>query len=132
MIMNEARRWVFQRDEYTCRFCGHGGNGVSMEIDHSVPLAQGGTDHGNNLQTTCWACNALKSDRNTHAFERWLKYNFASRKHYARYAAAARSNGRLPDVGRWLSNNPPTVIESLFSGWEIPSAHRSRKTGSFQ
>ncbi len=130
MINDDTRHCVFQRDGYTCRFCGHVGNAVTLEVDHSVPVAQGGTDHGNNLQTACWPCNALKSDRKTKAFDAWLRYNFASRAHYARYTAAARANGRLPNVDRWLGNNPPSLVDRLFKDWSLPAPHAGRWGGS--
>ena len=98
MINDDTRRWVFQRDWYTYCFLQarrqrRGTRGRSLSA-----VAQGGTDHGNNLQTTCWPCNALKGDRKTKAFDAWLRYNFASRAHYARYTTAARANRSLPEV----------------------------------
>jgi len=131
MLTENQRRWVLQRDNYTCRFCGHVGNVQTLEVDHSVPIAQGGTDHGNNLQATCWPCNALKGDRNTRAFESWIRYHFGSRAHFARYSASARASGRLPDLDRWLDNNQPTIADQLFSGWAIPVSHRRAESWFF-
>jgi hypothetical protein len=124
-VLNESqRRSVFQRDDYTCRFCGHRGNAASLKVDHSVPVSRRGTDHGNNLQTTCWVCNNLKDQSTTRAFETWLQRTFASRSHYARYAAACRRGGYVLDLGRWLAGNSPMVFESLFRDWSVPAAHR--------
>lgn len=130
MISEDTRRWVLQRDQYTCRFCGHSGNSAILEVDHSVPVAQGATDHSNNLQAVCWVCNALKSDRNTRSFESWLRYNFASRAHYARLTACARASGRILDLERWLSTNPSTLSERFFSDWNVPGAHSDRWASS--
>lgn len=49
---------VFQRDNFTCRFCG-ARNGV-MHCDHVTPLALGGTNSPYNLQTLCRRCNIRK------------------------------------------------------------------------
>src|SRR5207247_5504496 len=98
-----------QRDEYTCRFCGHRGTAATLDIDHSIPVARGGTDHANNLQTACWACNALKGDTTTRTFEARLHRWFWSRCHFARYAASGRASGRLPDLDRWVEVHPPDL-----------------------
>ena len=34
-----------------------------MTVDHVVPRAGGGTDHLDNLQLLCGACNSLKGTR---------------------------------------------------------------------
>ena len=34
-----------------------------IEVDYRVPLSRGGTDHVENLQLLCGACNSLKGDR---------------------------------------------------------------------
>ena len=30
-------------------------------VDHIVPLADGGTNAGGNLQTLCWSCHSIKT-----------------------------------------------------------------------
>lgn len=49
------------RDVYTCQICGcvvdHG------EVDHRVPLAEGGSDDAMNLQWLCVECHRAKTDR---------------------------------------------------------------------
>lgn len=52
------RTLVFQRDDFTCRYCG--AHNRAMHCDHIVPLALGGTNSPYNLQTLCRACNVLK------------------------------------------------------------------------
>ena len=49
---------VFKRDRYKCRVCGR--SGVELEVDHKVPVAQGGSDALGNLQTLCFDCNRGK------------------------------------------------------------------------
>ena len=35
----------------------------NFTIDHTIPKSRGGTDHLENLQLLCGACNSLKGDR---------------------------------------------------------------------
>jgi hypothetical protein len=55
------RLGVFQRDDFTCRYCG--AHGVPLECDHVIPLSRGGTNERKNLVTACRPCNGMKSDR---------------------------------------------------------------------
>ena len=48
---------VLKRDNYRCVKCGSTRN---LEIDHKVSLANGGTNHIDNLQTLCQDCNRRK------------------------------------------------------------------------
>ena len=62
-IPPKLRRSVFLRDGYKCQECGafpaeH--KEVFLEVDHVVPVAKGGSNHINNLQTLCSVCNAGK------------------------------------------------------------------------
>ena len=60
------REAVFQRDNYTCRFCGnstHKEPNLLLEIDHIIPVAKGGCTVEENLQTLCWKCNRQKSSK---------------------------------------------------------------------
>jgi hypothetical protein len=57
-----AKRFlVIKRDRYRCRICNR--SGVELEVDHIVPVSQGGSDRLDNLQTACQDCNRGKSDR---------------------------------------------------------------------
>lgn len=49
---------VFRRDDYTCRLCGR--RGGPLEVDHIVPVARGGENDPDNLQTLCRGCNRRK------------------------------------------------------------------------
>jgi hypothetical protein len=52
---------IFKRDNFTCRYCYRSTPEVVLEIDHVVPVAEGGTDDPMNLVTACWECNSGKS-----------------------------------------------------------------------
>jgi hypothetical protein len=57
------RFYVFKRDNYRCQICGRAAtDGITLEIDHKVPRAKGGTDELSNLWTLCFDCNRGKSD----------------------------------------------------------------------
>jgi len=49
---------VFKRDNYECRICHR--TEVPLELDHKIPVCQGGNNQPNNLQTLCWDCNRGK------------------------------------------------------------------------
>jgi 5-methylcytosine-specific restriction endonuclease McrA len=40
----------------------------AWEVDHSVPLSRGGTDHLNNLVPACISCNRSKGDLTSREF----------------------------------------------------------------
>jgi 5-methylcytosine-specific restriction enzyme A len=54
------RHEVFKRDNYKCKECGVPNKKAILHIDHIIPLAKGGTDELDNLQTLCEACNISK------------------------------------------------------------------------
>lgn len=56
------RFFVLKRDGFTCKICGANGPGVKLEVDHIVPVAEGGSDSLDNLQTLCFECNRGKRD----------------------------------------------------------------------
>jgi 5-methylcytosine-specific restriction endonuclease McrA len=64
--MNSGVRYqVFSRDNSRCRRCGATpqSHGVSLHVDHIVPVSKGGKTEMNNLQTLCEDCNLGKSNR---------------------------------------------------------------------
>lgn len=60
MIYNELRQAVFERDNYTCQYCGHSGNEADLEVDHIIPICKGGNNDMRNLCTACKTCNRKK------------------------------------------------------------------------
>lgn len=62
---------VLRRDGYKCQICGISrqyldekvlglGDYLRLEVDHIIPIAQGGKSDESNLQCLCWRCNAAK------------------------------------------------------------------------
>jgi len=56
------RFFVLRRDSFTCCMCSANGHGVKLEVDHKIPVAEGGSDALDNLQTLCFECNRGKRD----------------------------------------------------------------------
>ena len=52
---------VFKRDSFTCQYCGAKAPDVILEVDHIIPVKEGGTDDIMNLVTSCRDCNRGKS-----------------------------------------------------------------------
>lgn len=62
-LRKSARFAIFQRDGFTCAYCGRRPPNAVLEIDHIVPLAEGGTNDDTNLITSCEDCNAGKGKK---------------------------------------------------------------------
>lgn len=58
---------ILRRDGGACLRCGSTDN---LTIDHIHPLAKGGHDGDDNLQTLCFACNQAKGDRSV-SYQPW-------------------------------------------------------------
>lgn len=54
---------MFQRDAFTCRYCGKMSDEVQLAVDHIIPVSKGGTNDAENLVTACVPCNQGKSDK---------------------------------------------------------------------
>ena len=63
VITHELRKAVFERDNYTCQYCGCSGSDVCLEIDHIIPVSRGGNSDIRNLVTACEHCNRSKNNR---------------------------------------------------------------------
>lgn len=56
----KLRYTVFSRDNFTCVYCGRGVPEVVLQVDHILPVAEGGTNDIDNLVTACAECNLGK------------------------------------------------------------------------
>jgi excisionase family DNA binding protein len=59
-LLYAIRFSVFQRDQFTCQYCGQRAPNVQLELEHRIPVCEGGTDEMDNLVTACTACNRGK------------------------------------------------------------------------
>lgn len=56
----EVRKYVYNRDNYQCQSCRKNIQETTLNIDHIIPLAKGGSNDMSNLQTLCFKCNQAK------------------------------------------------------------------------
>ena len=59
-ISNSKRYDVLRRDKFQCVLCGASGSEAKLEVDHLIPVSQGGTDDIGNLRCLCFRCNRGK------------------------------------------------------------------------
>ena len=66
-----VRQRVFERNGYQCQSCHKIDlSAKSLQVDHILPLARGGTNDFSNFQTLCSRCNLQKSDKIDPRFRR--------------------------------------------------------------
>jgi hypothetical protein len=61
------RAKIFERDAFTCTYCG--AIDLPLECDHVVPVSKGGGNDEDNLTTACKPCNRSKRDK---MIEEWM------------------------------------------------------------
>lgn len=67
----EVREYVFERNNYQCQSCHKIDlSAQKLQVDHIIPLAQGGSNDLSNLQTLCAKCNRQKSAKIDPRFQR--------------------------------------------------------------
>jgi 5-methylcytosine-specific restriction endonuclease McrA len=59
--MRLSRREIFQRDKYTCQYCGK--QTRDLTLDHILPRHRGGRHDWGNLTSACKTCNHRKAGR---------------------------------------------------------------------
>ena len=62
-VPQNLRKKVFERDNYTCVYCGVQACEELLQIDHVIPRCMGGSNNINNLVTACKKCNNRKNGR---------------------------------------------------------------------
>ncbi|QQR86713.1 MAG: HNH endonuclease [Flavobacteriales bacterium] len=63
-ISKKLRFEILQRDKFTCQYCNRSkDDGVKLQVDHHIPVAEGGTDDISNLRAACEDCNQGKSNK---------------------------------------------------------------------
>jgi len=72
-IWNRIRNIVFQRDNYTCQYCGR--TGVALHCDHVFAKSRGGSDNIDNLKTACAYCNLSKGAKDVNEWKMGRLFN---------------------------------------------------------
>jgi len=62
-----SRKNVLARDGYVCQYCGRSFPVSELNVDHVIPLSQGGETTWENVVCSCKRCNAQKGGRVPHA-----------------------------------------------------------------
>ena len=62
-IPKSVRFEVFKRDSFKCQYCGASAPDVILEVDHIVPVSEGGENDMMNLITSCRDCNRGKGKK---------------------------------------------------------------------
>lgn len=62
-LSKKTRFEVFKRDSFRCQYCGNSAPDVILEVDHIVPVAEGGDNDIMNLITSCRDCNRGKGKK---------------------------------------------------------------------
>ena len=61
-----TRQTVFERDEYTCQYCGDRFDSKELNLDHVIPREKGGKNSWDNIVTSCIRCNTKKANKLPH------------------------------------------------------------------
>ncbi len=59
----KKRQILFERDNWTCQYCGELVSQDNATLDHFVPQSKGGAHSKDNLRTACLVCNGVKSGK---------------------------------------------------------------------
>lgn len=69
--MKIDRDAVYKKYNGKCSYCGDNIELKNMQVDHIVPIRDGGTDEYDNLNPTCRMCNHYKRGDNLESFRQW-------------------------------------------------------------
>lgn len=63
-MSNSLRYDIMKRDGFRCVLCGaKASDGITLHVDHIIPIAKGGKTEWDNLRTLCDRCNSGKRDK---------------------------------------------------------------------
>ena len=100
--ISKARRTeIYEKYDGHCAYCGRLILPQEMQIDHIVPLANGGTNDFSNLNPACPLCNIFKGSRTLKSFRRRLKslsYTMRQERPFGQLFAMALQFGLLREV----------------------------------
>lgn len=97
-----TRRNLYQRDDYTCQYCGARLSSDRLSIDHVRPRSKGGKTTWDNCVLACVRCNTSKADRTPREARLRLKRT-PMRPRWSPYFSVA-NNRQLPSWGRFLGD----------------------------
>lgn len=107
-----SRHNVFERDQYTCQYCGTEPPRAQLNLDHVIPRSLGGRTCWENVVCSCVDCNRRKGGR-TPEQARLRLCRVPTRPRWSPWANLSGHNVRYKEWGPFLS-----VIDS---GRSVPS-----------
>jgi hypothetical protein len=113
-IGTRTRFDVFKRDGFACQYCGAVPPKALLEIDHIIPVCEGGNNDDANLVTACFECNRGKAGISLSVIPKSLSEKAAEIREREQQIAAYRETAqkridRIEDDA-WL------VAETLIPG----------------
>ena len=93
-----SRKNIFERDRYTCQYCGDRHKRAYLNLDHVLPKSRGGTSCWENVVLACYACNSKKDNRTP--------------------AEASIKLLRKPKKPDWQDVKLPSLAGSMPESWE--------------
>jgi hypothetical protein len=128
-------RWsILRRDEFRCTYCGRAASqGITLQVDHIISWADGGSDDPANLTTACDDCNLGKGAQSLmsiefavrvgeHCFTRLavalIRFQFGLHDYRASYAFLGGTGHRLPPRDRRLDRLHDSTMAAVWHAWE--------------
>ena len=119
-IRREKRLRLYQRDRFTCVYCGLTHPREKLTIEHVCSRNNGGHNHERNLVTACRSCNSSRQDKDlkTWCSAKGLDYSEIQKR--IRNATRRRLPDYLPD-GETMKSflGDPTTDDTLSHTEEI-------------
>lgn len=106
---HEDRVFLFKIQEGKCKYCFADLSTGKPELDHQVPIAQGGSNYVENIAVTCRECNRSKGPRTHEEFLEFLEV--AHPKKYRNYIKHHMQE--MPNYYVWYSTIDTTLQFSV-------------------
>lgn len=128
-ITAKLRKYILERDNYTCAICHKQFPATKLEVDHIQPQSRNGTDDPSNLQILCTPHNRRKynwepirshTDENELKFKDFLRW-FSLQTIHTNSPGLVHSHHLLQDI----------YFEYTQSYWNTYKRVRHFKTGCF-
>ncbi|MEM9015642.1 MAG: HNH endonuclease [Verrucomicrobiota bacterium] len=58
-----SRQTIFERDKFTCQYCGNRFESKDLNLDHVIPREKGGETSWENVVCSCIRCNTRKANK---------------------------------------------------------------------
>lgn len=76
----KKRQELFERDNWTCYYCGEKVTKDNATLDHLTPQCKGGKNTKENLKTSCLLCNSIKSGKTYEEASPYLLKSISERR----------------------------------------------------